>query len=175
MRISQTAIAAGALMLMALGFSFPDSNGEIAEEGATTELYAEARPILDSYGGTDVRLNIVEPKLYCGDEDIVVACATLSGGQIYLNTNLPESDAPLKSVVAHEYIHTLTSYEEAEWLRANVAVPGVSPLEVVADCGVSYFVAPGSDDYAMHYMGNIGCTPELTAVAGKVIYDQRLD
>lgn len=137
-------------------------------EGYGTALYNEARAYLDSYGGGSVRLEIIPAQSRCGTDPNVAACALIETGPILINDSVTRG---LKSVVAHEFIHVLTSYAEYDWLQANVAaVDGVPPEEMVADCGVRYFVDPNDSEYYMGYMDS--CTQEQIDIAYKIINNQ---
>lgn len=77
-------------------------------------------------------------------------------------------DFGLEHTVTHEYVHTLTSGKEGEYLEANPQIwGGVDPLEGVADCGINYFM-PG-EFKGGSYMGE--CTTEQTEIANAVIED----
>jgi len=153
-----------------------------ATEPATTpkivdpKLYDQARAILDSYGAEAVQLNVVAPGDVCPvtvKAGEVTACANLTVGPISLNTNYAELGGSLRAVLAHEYVHVLTSPKELVWLKKHVHVKGVEPEEVIADCGISHFVSTDSPEYQAPYMGN-RCTPELTEDARRVILDLKL-
>lgn len=142
-------------------------------EGSHTAVYKQGRAYLDSFGGKDVILEVVKPREKCSATKEAVACAVISENHIYINDNILSTNVQLKSVVAHEYVHTLTSQKEAEWITKHVHVKGILSAEVIADCGIPYFVDPNSPDYSASYMGH-GCTPYEIKVAGEVINNQPL-
>jgi len=148
----------------------------LAPKQADPELYAQGRPILDEFGAKSVQLNVVKPGENCPTEvkaGVVMACANLTVGPIYVNTNIGKLGGSLRAVLAHEYVHVLTSQEEYNWLKKHVHVEGVAPEEVIADCGVSHFVPKNSPEYQAPYMGD-RCTPELTEISRRVILDLKL-
>lgn len=79
----------------------------------------------------------------------------------------------LPDIVAHEYVHVLTNNEETEWAKTAPALadPKVDPLEIIADCGISYLLKIENPSYS--YMSE--CTPEQEEISRKVIEDIPLD
>lgn len=183
MKLSQIFVPLGVVTVSVIAGLSVQQSGAVEDVAQTMQqptitdqkLYNQGRAILDSYGAQDVQLNIVKEGAECAMSEAkslkVVACADLGGSRIFINDDLLSTPASLQATLAHEYVHTLTSSEEAAWLKANVHVAGVRSTEVIADCGVSHFISTTSPDYQIDYMGGIGCTPELTAISEKVIND----
>lgn len=71
----------------------------------------------------------------------------------------------LEHVIAHEYIHTLTSHAEAVKLDLMPDIwDGVDPSEGVADCGISYFTKTLTQGTYIKE-----CSQEQTMIAQAVI------
>ena len=84
----------------------------------------------------------------CGENGI--ACIEWDKPYIYVKPSYFEAAEAyttnhkfLKQVLAHEYIHTLTSKEERKWLNTNKHLfknaNNTPPEEIIADCGIGYF------------------------------------
>jgi hypothetical protein len=127
------------------------------------ELYNTARIFLDNFGGKDVLLSVVSVDTPCGEITGAAGCALLDGGPIWINSLAKEHIA---EIVAHEYVHTLTSYDELQWLNDHKDIwHGLEPSEGAADCGIKHFVVSEWTSY-------VGiCTPEQNEVSDKIITD----
>jgi hypothetical protein len=149
--------------------------------GFGTPLYSQARAILDSYGAQDVRMEIMETGEKCLRTERTLACANIGLGPIYVNKAILESSYSLEMVLAHEYVHVLTNYNELKWIEENLPASSVLDFpEVIADCGARFFVDDESDSYQMSIMSDnpvdslTFCSPELNEISRKIIYDEKL-
>lgn len=134
-----------------------------------------AQKVINSYGadGTTVFLMRKSDKL-CGES--VVACVISGENIVHLTTDdFPYSEAiktnhkALRSVMAHELVHVLTSPEEFEYLDRNADMfansNGIEGAEVVADCGIAYFL----EDYYTAYIEKEACLGLWNAITVDVI------
>lgn len=135
-------------------------------------LTAKAQAFVDSYAD---KISGHKPKVFLTPTGLAgacqsstaVACAMLKGSSIYLTT--PSSlkqhlegkgDLGLRRVLAHEYIHTITTPEDREFLLKNhkddiVGMGTDKPVEIIADCGITYFIS-GRVDNSSAYLPD-GC------------------
>lgn len=141
--------------------------------------------ILDGYadksGGKQVKVFTIPNDDYSTCSEEAIACAFTGSSEIFIRIKYfsyydmqQVNFQPLKQVLAHEYIHILTSDEERVWVEDNNALftnlYDTPSLEVIADCGITYFTEASK---ITGYLPE-GCTDENWLKISKQIIENTL-